>query len=413
MRNYLLLFLSLILIFAGFQSCKKESIVEKDFSLADRQMRSMLASLGESSKLPRSILPDGALDTVGIKDWTSGFFPGALWYMYEYTNDNFWKTAAEKNSEKLLPIQHYTEHHDVGFMMYCSYGNGYRLTNNESYKDILVNSAKSLSTRFRENAGIIQSWDFSRSWGGEPWHCPVIIDNMMNLELLFFASKITGDSLYRNIAVSHANKTMENQVRKDYSCFHVVNYDTITGKATGKGTRQGFTDNSAWARGQGWAIYGFTMVYRETGDKKFLDLARKMADFYINHPNLPEDGIAYWDFNVDQPGYTPQWNYTPGQYKEIPRDISAAAIVASGMLELSTHLGEEGQSYFVFAEKMLNSMSTRYTFKNGDNHHFILNHSVGNYPQHSEIDVPLVYADYYYLEALLRYKKIQEKKPVI
>jgi len=407
MKNRILFYL-FTLIFVCFMACsQKQSIVDENFKLADEQMRNMLTSVSGSDKLPRSVFPDGTLDTIGVKDWTSGFFPGVLWYMYEYTNDNFWKSAAKENSQKLLPIQYYTEHHDVGFMMYCSYGNGYRLTGDEFYKEVLVNSAKSLSTRFREKAGIIQSWDFSRSWGGQPWHCPVIIDNMMNLELLFFASKVTGDSVYRNIAVSHADKTLANQIREDYSCFHVVNYDTITGDAIGKGTRQGFADNSAWARGQGWAIYGFTMVYRETHDSKYLEAARKMADFYINHPNLPKDYVAYWDFNVDQPGYVPLWDYTPGQYNETPRDVSAAAIVASGLLELSTYLDEDGKTYLVSAEKILNSLSSKYVNNDKNKHHFILNHSVGNYPGHSEVDVPLVYADYYYLEALLRYKKIK------
>ena len=176
-------------------------------------------------------------------------------------------------------------------MAYCSFGNGYRLTANESYKKILLNSAESLSTRFIPMAGVIKSWDFSRSYSGTPWYCPVIIDNMMNLELLFFASKMGGNDKYRKIAISHADKTLKYHIRKDYSSYHVVNYDTLTGKMTDRGTRQGLADNSTWARGQGWAIYGFTMVYRETQDDKYLKVARKLADFYINNSDLPEDFI--------------------------------------------------------------------------------------------------------------------------
>lgn len=410
MKNWKLSFLPLVtlLLLSAF-SCKQKdkNFVDQNFEFAEQQMRNMLVSIEGSEKLPRSILPSGKLDTVGIKDWTSGFFPGTLWYLYEYTKDDFWKSAAEKQSSKLLPIQYYTDHHDVGFMMYCSYGNGYRLTNNEEYKDILINSAKSLSTRYREKAGIIQSWDFSRSWGDEAWNCPVIIDNMMNLELLFFASKVSNDKTFRNIAISHADKTLKNHIRDDYSSYHVVNYDTITGDMVGRGTRQGFSDNSAWARGQGWAIYGFTMVYRETQDKKYLDAAQKLADFYISHPNLPENKIPYWDFNVNQEGYIALWNYDSSKYKDIPRDVSAATIAISGMLELSSFLGENGKKYFDFAEEALKTLTSNYQYKGKGN--FILDHSVGNFPGNSEIDVPLNYADYYFLEALLRYQKLLTK----
>ncbi|WP_239063548.1 glycoside hydrolase family 88 protein [Bacteroides sp. 51] len=398
-----------VLCLISITSCKQpdKNFVDQNIEFADTQMRNLLSAVGDSEKLPRSVLPSGELDMVDIEDWTSGFFPGVLWYMYELTNDDYWKQAAETQSQKLLPLQYFTDHHDVGFMMYCSYGNGYRLTQNEDYKGILINSAKSLSTRFRKNAGIIQSWDFSRSWGGEAWRCPVIIDNMMNLELLFFASKVTNDDTFRNIAISHADRTLENHIREDYSSYHVVNYDTISGQATGLGTRQGFADNSTWARGQGWSIYGFTMTYRETRNPKYLEAAQRIADFYIQHPNLPEDKIPYWDFNVNEPGYTPLFGYDMNKYKIIPRDVSAATIAISGMLELSYILGEKGKKYYDFAEEALQSLSSHYLYKG--NHSFILDQSVGNFPGDSEITVPLIYADYYFLEALLRYKQLSVK----
>ncbi len=405
----------LILIIATLfllPSCKETISVEKDFDFAEKQTKKMLLDLDTIKNMPRSINPDGKLETVGIYDWTSGFFPGNLWYLYEYSHDDFWKKSAEKYTEKLVPVQHYTEQHDLGFMMYCSFGNAYRLTGDKKYKVILANSAKSLSTRFVPAAGVIKSWDFSRSWSGTPWHCPVIIDNMMNLELLFFVSKITNDDKYRKIAVSHADNTLKNHLRDDYSAYHVVNYDTLSGKMTDRGTRQGLADNSAWARGQSWAIYGFTMIYRETKDPKYLDAAKKAADFYLNHPRLPKDLIPYWDFNAGEPGYKSPWGYNSDEFPEIKRDVSAAAVTASALLELSTYVNEKDNRYYKSAEKILDSLQDKYRATPGKDN-FILEHSVGDYPRNSEIDVPLVYADYYYLEALIRYNRLKKGEPVV
>ncbi len=385
------------LLILNLSSCKAADIVKDNFNFSEIQYRKILTLLGNSDKLPRTALADGTLVNVGIKDWTSGFFPGSLWYIYEYTNNPFWKKAAEKQSEKLLPIQFYNGHHDIGFMMYCSYGNAYRLTNNDSYKTVLINTANSLCSRFMKTAGVIRSWDSHKSRNNDQLYCPVIIDNMMNLELLFFASKATGDDKYRKIAISHADSTLKYHIREDFSCFHVVNYDTITGKVTNRGTHQGYADNTAWARGQAWGIYGFTTMYRETKDIKYLNLAKNMTDFYLNHPNLPKDLVPYWDFN------------DPDIPNNVPRDASAAAIVASGLFEMSTYLGLEGKKYFSAAEKIIQSLSSNYRTISKDKHSFILKHSVGNKPKDGEVDVPLNYADYYFLEALLRYKKLTQK----
>src|SRR5690606_14617635 len=249
------------------------------------------------------------------------------------------------------------------------------------------------------------------SWDGETlWKYPVIIDNMMNLDLLFYVSKLTGDPKYRNVAISHADKTMKYHFREDYSTYHVVDYDAKTGEVLHQQTNQGYSDNSTWSRGQAWAIYGYTLMYRETKDPKYLEHAKNVADFYINHPNLPEDKIPYWDFNVEQEGYTPDWDYK-GQNKlnYIPRDASAAAITTSALFELSTFVeGEEKQKYFGAAEEMLKSLSSKeYLAEPGTNSGFLLKHSVGSFPHNNEIDVPLIYADYYFLEALLRYKNIK------
>jgi len=271
-------------------------------------------------------------------------------------------------------------------MLYCSFGNGLHLTNDPAYKAILIQGAKSLCTRFSPKAGVIKSWDHGKD------KFPVIIDNMMNLEFLFWTTKVTGDSSFYKIAVTHANTTMKNHFRPDNSSYHVLHYDTATGNVINKVTAQGYANESAWARGQAWGLYGYTMTYRETKDKKYLDQAVKIAEFFLNHPNLPKDKVPYWDFNAP----------------DIPntqRDASAAAIAASGLLELGGYV-KNGTKYIQAAEEMLISLSSpAYLAKLNTNQNFILMHSVGHKPAKSEIDVPITYADYYYVEALLRYDR--------
>jgi hypothetical protein len=268
--------------------------------------------------------------------------------------------------------------------MFCSYGNALRLTGNEAYVPVLVQSAKTLIARYYETVGSIRSWDFN----AEIWQCPVIVDNMMNLELLFWATKQTGDPVYRDIAIQHANTTLKHHFRSDYSSFHVVDYDTISGEVRQKNTHQGFADESAWARGQAWGLYGFTMCYRFTEDPRYLKLAEEIAGFILNHPRLPEDLVPYWDF--DAPGIPDE-----------ERDVSAAAIIASALYELSGY-SEEGDFFREKADGILKSLGSKYASPAGENFGFILAHSVGNKRGGTEVDVPLNYADYYYLEALLR-----------
>ncbi|WP_276501715.1 glycoside hydrolase family 88 protein [Terrimonas pollutisoli] len=410
-----LLLIGIILLYAFIPKPKSEKdkeFVGKVFRTAERQYADMLLHSKDFTQYPRTIDKNGQTMYVPISDWTGGFFPGSLWYLYEGTKDTSWKKEAIKWTESLENNQYNTSHHDLGFMMYCSYGNAYRVTKNEDYKKILIQSAKSLATRFNPKVGCIESWNSRLSWDGHTmWHFPVIIDNMMNLELLFFASKVTGDPSYRKIAIRHADVTMENHFRPDFSSYHVVNYDTLTGKVLNRQTCQGYADNSTWARGQAWAIYGYTMTYRETGDKKYLNLAKKLADFYINHPNLPKDKIPYWDFNVNQKGYKPDWKYDPNKLSYVPRDASAAAIVASALFELSSYLGKQGKMYNNFAVASLASLGSReYMAEPGSNGYFLLKHCTGSFPHNQEIDVPLVYADYYYLEALLRYRHLNKQK---
>ena len=267
---------------------------------------------------PRNSEPDGTLNLVPSKDWTSGFFPGELWFLYEYTQNNFWKKKAQQHTDILEKEKMNGSTHDMGFKVYCSFGNGYRLTQDEHYKEVLLQSARTLATRFKPAAGIIRSWDHSTA----KWVCPVIIDNMMNLEMLFWASEQTNNPKYREIAISHANKTLKNHFREDMTSYHVVSYLADSGEVESKGTFQGYADSSAWARGQAWGVYGYTMCYRFTKQQNYLDAAHKIARFIIDHRPSENDYVPYWDYDAPVT-------------KETPRDVSAAAVTASAMIELS------------------------------------------------------------------------------
>jgi len=361
--------------------------VAKQFKYAQEQTSYMLNTLKEADTSNGLVSPrtfeGGKLKLVNSKDWTSGFFPGILWYLYDYTHDEKWLNQAQLFTAKITNEQYNRTTHDLGFIIYCSFGNGYRLTKDESYKKVIIQAARSLSTRFNEKAGVIRSWDHNK----DKWKYPVIIDNMMNLELLFKATKLTGDSSFYKIAVSHANQTMINHFRPDYSSYHVVDYDPETGKVIQKNTAQGYSTESAWARGQAWGLYGYTMCYRETGDKRYLTQAQNIAKFIFNSPTLPKDLVPYWDYNDPAIPNT-------------PRDVSAAAIMASALYELSTY--SNGNDYKEKADVIMVNLSNYYKAPLSTNGDFILLHSTGNKPAKSEIDVPITYADYYYLEALLR-----------
>jgi unsaturated chondroitin disaccharide hydrolase len=370
---------------------ESSDIVLKVFQRAEVQLGNAVSQYQDLTLFPRSSNPDGTLIAVPAKNWVSGFFPGSLWYLYEFTEDEKWKSAAVKWTEALNEVQFHTGTHDVGFVINCSYGNGLRLSGEESYKPVMIQTAKSLSTRYNENVGCTKSWDWSNKW-----KFPVIVDNMMNLELLFEATKLSGDESFKNIAIDHANTTMEHHFRPDYSSWHVVDYDPETGEVLEKVTHQGISDDSAWARGQAWGLYGYVFCFREIKDQKYLDLAENIAQFIINHPNTPDDLVPYWDY--DAPGIPDE-----------PRDASAAALIASAFLELSTYSSQNGAQYFSYAERILESLSSdEYLAAPGTNNNFILKHCTGHKPQNSEVDAPLAYGDYYFLEALLRYKKLRK-----
>ncbi len=361
-----------------------------DENIIKIQAEQPLTDRGEKRVIPRTINKDGSLEVSPAGDWTSGFYPGVLWYMYELTGEAEWKEKAIKYTAELEDQQYNGSNHDVGFRMFSSYGNALRLTGDEAYIPVLEQSAETLIARYYENVGCIRSWNFN----GEVWQCPVIIDNMMNLELLFWASEQTGDPVYHDIAFSHALTTMNNHFRPDNSSVHVVDYDTINGDVRMKITHQGYADESAWARGQAWGLYGYTMTYRLTDHIDFLKQAEKIAAFLLEHPNLPDDLVPYWDF--DAPGIPDE-----------PRDVSAAAIMASALYELCRY-SENGAYYKEKADKIMESLGSTYASAPGENYGFILGHSVGAKPLDSEVDVPLNYADYYYLEALLRKKNLEQ-----
>ena len=337
---------------------------------------------------PRTVDKDGNLVMVPSQDWTSGFFAGELWYIYEYTKDEKWEKLARKFTAPLEKEKANKGTHDLGFMMNNSFGNGLRLTNDENYKAVLLEAAQSLISRYNPNAKTLRSWDHSK------WQCPVIIDNMMNLELLFWAFKETRDSTFYNIAVNHANTTMKNHFRSDYGTYHVVDYDTITGEVRHKETHQGYADESTWSRGEAWALYGYTAAYRETKNEAYINLARNIANFIFTNQNLPVDLIPYWDYNAP----------------EIPneeRDVSAAAITASALYELCSYKDEKAEQYKKWADTILENLTKNYRSTLSSNGGFLLLHSTGAKSLNSEIDVPLVYSDYYFIEALLRKQKIE------
>lgn len=374
--------------------------IKKVFKEVETQTELMLKSVPAAKADHMNLVSprtekDGRLVLVASKDWTSGFFPGLLWYLYGFTHQQSWATVARQYTAAIEREKFNGTTHDMGFKVYSSFGNGYRLTKDPAYKAVIITAAKTLSTRFNPTVGAIRSWDHNK----QKWAFPVIIDNMLNLELLFEATKLTGDTSFYHIADQHAKTTMKNHFRKDYSSFHVVDYDTLTGKVLQKTTHQGYSDASAWARGQAWGLYGYTMCYRETGNKVYLDQAENIARFILKNPHLPKDLIPYWDFDAPD---------IPNE----PRDVSAAAVIASGLLELSTY-SNKGKYYRKTATRILQQLTDHYRSAAGQHHGFILLHSTGSKPSNSEVDVPLNYADYYYVEALQRLENLDRHKPVL
>lgn len=373
---------------------------KKQLSYCDTQIKKTLDAIEGFGLMPRSIDTDATdWHKTDIYDWTSGFWPGILWYDYENTQNEEIRKAAIHYTESLVPLLE-PEHqgdHDLGFQFYCSFGNAYRLTKDDKYKQVLLKGAEKLAKFYVPQVGTILSWPNMVTKMN--WPHNTIMDNMMNLELLFWAAKNGGNKEYYDMAVSHAKVTKENQFRPDGSCYHVAVYDTIGGKFLKGLTNQGYSDSSLWARGQAWAIYGYTLVYRETGDKEYLRFTEKITDIYLKR--LPEDYVPYWDF--DDPAIP-----------DAPKDASAAAIVASGLLELVLleDNAEKAEKYMDAAVHMLLSLSSD-AYRSGIKKPSFLLHCTGNLPGGYEIDASINYADYYYIEALTRYKKMQVRHNIV
>ena len=372
---------------------EKPTKLDNAMANADEQLHYALKCTSEARKTakgnkvnPRSIDKDGNLVLVGPKDWCSGFFAGTLWQMYQYSHMQFWRENAVSNTWLIESAKWHKGTHDLGFMIGDSFGKAYQLTGEQSYRDVMLQAARTLCTRYSPKVGSIRSWDHN----ADRWTFPVIIDNMMNLEILFEAYKLTGDKSFYDIAVSHANVTIKNHFRDDYSSYHVVDYDPVTGTVRSRVTHQGYSDDSFWSRGQGWALYGYTMCYRYTHDLRYLEQAKNIAKFLFSLKNMPEDGIFFWDMKDPS-------------IPDVPRDASAAALVASAFYELQAYVGAElGKQYIAYADKIVNSLIDHYQAPVGSNQGFLLLHSTGNKPANSEIDVPINYADYFYMEALRR-----------
>lgn len=354
--------------------------------LASEKCLTMSSQLKEG-EMPRTFQGDTLVKS-NLKAWTSGFFPGTCWYTYLLGGDEKVMNAALIETEKLIDPLSYLTDHDAGFQVMCSLGHAYKITGEQKYRDAIRVAAKFLAARYSPTTGVIKSWD------DKNYSYPVIIDNMMNLELLTFAAREFGVNEWKDIAVSHADKTMKNHFREDASSYHLVDYNSETGEIVRKMTVQGYADDSAWARGQSWGLYGYTMMYAETGEIRYLEHAEKIAGYLM--PLLKNRPVPAWDFNAssdcdDQP------------------DASAAAVMASAFIQLSV-LTENLSMKDVYrnqAESILRELSkSEYLATSGEVGGFILKRSTGFYKKNREVDTPLTYADYYFMEALYRYSKL-------
>lgn len=390
------------------QACSAETdrvpevSVEQIMAFADSQLRILIDETdaaiernpigNRGAHVNSRAVRDGELFIIPSRDWTSGFMPGMLWYMYEYTGDDYWREHAIRHTLRIEPEKRNNSNHDMGFKIYCSFGNGYRLLSDPHYREVIITASEYLIERYNPTVGAIRSWDHNT----DKWDYPVIIDNMMNLEMLFRATQLTGDSTFYNVAVSHARTSMAELFREDHSSYHVVGFNPETGEVVARHTHQGAFHESAWARGQAWALYGFAMAYRFTGYPEFLEKAENVADFFLNHPRLPADLVPFWDF--DDPNIP-----------NTAMDVSSATIVASALYELSTMVPARSAHYKGYADRMLAGVFHNYRSPDGTNFGFLLEKSTGHLPHGYEIDVPLIYADYYFLEAALRKMRLEQQ----
>lgn len=401
MKNPIIILAAAAMLTACAESL--DSLSTRVYELAKVQFTAMDARLSDG-QTPRSY--DEAADTVinaNIRWWCSGYFPGSLWYVYEATGDEAIKTLAEKNTLKLSDICSLNTDHDIGFQVNCSYGNAFRVTSDSTYLPVMEAAAAKLAARMNPTVGCIKSWNSRQGC-----RYPVIIDNMMNLELLMVAANLFDCDSLRQVAYTHANTTMANHFRPDYSCYHLVDYVPETGEVDHKQTVQGYAHESSWARGQSWALYGYTMMYAFSQKEEYLAQAENVARYIL--PELPSDGIPYWDFNApgtpheiaaDAPGCPDNYEWKEGE--AVKRDASAGAVMASAFAQLSRLTPDKAlakQCHDMALTQVRTLASEEYLAEPGTNGDFLLKHSVGNLHKNHEVDVPLTYADYYFLEAL-------------
>jgi len=365
-------------------------VIDTVLELFVEKYRDFIGQHHDTTLFPRSY-ENGKMNLVSSRDWTSGFFPGILWYLYEYTGEDDFLRAARSWTNSLKEESYNTSTHDIGFIINSSFGQAYRLTKDDSYKEVLDTAARSLASRFNDHIGCIKSLDFF-----EGYNFPVLIDNMVNLEVLYKAWRWNHNNNFYRIANEHALKTMEMLFRPDFSAYQVIDFDLNSFEPDYKGAFQGYSDSSSWARGQAWGLYGFVMAFRETEDRVFLDQSIRIASYILGNQNMPDDCIPYWDFQ------------TP-DIPDAKRDASAAAILASALIDLSTFPEvQQPEHYLMIAEHIIKSLTVQgYVASRTENENFVLKHSVGNMPGKIEVDVPMIYGDYYFLEALMKHKNLK------
>ncbi|MBO4428186.1 MAG: glycoside hydrolase family 88 protein [Bacteroidales bacterium] len=377
----------LLILALAVCSCGTATIdVDKIVSLSGEQCRIMETFLSEDS-FPRSF-ENGKFVSSEAWWWCSGFYPGVCWYTYLLGKDPEIRDLALRQTAKLQDVSKLCRDHDLGFQVMCSSGFAYKETGDSLYLKTIREAAAKLAARYSPVTGVIKSWN------GNDGLYRVIIDNMMNLELLTYASRMFDVPEWKDIALSHARNTLKNHFRPNASSYHVVIYDEENGGVLKRITAQGYADESAWARGQAWGLYGFTMMYRETGEQEFLDQANRIAAFLL--PLLEKQPVPAWDFNAPAP-----------LNEQV--DASAGAIMASAFLELCQYAPNArlGAKYKKTGIRILEALSgDEYLCKPGECAGFLLKHSTGNLPKNSEVDVPLTYADYYFMEALYKYSQL-------
>ena len=372
----------------AFSSGHLDSLANNAVKVSIDHLEKSVDEVRDTTLFPTYATPQLTWKLIKADDWTSGFYPGCLWYAFEMSKDPQFEHWARQWTASLENEKINGETHDLGFKFMCAFGNGLRMGKGpvySKYQDIILTAANTLSKLYNPKLGCLRSnWDkltIENSF-------PVIIDIMMNLELLFWASENGGPSYFADYARSHAITTCRDFVRPDGGTYHIVRYDKNTGKIINKGTIQGAGDETTWSRGHAWGQYGMVVAYRYTKEKQFLDMAMQLADYFLR--NLPEDHVSAWDFQSDI------------KY----RDVSATCIVTSALFEMVNYIENDSlkKHYQKEAEAMLISLCSPPYFTAGLKTNCLLDHSTHHLPINSNVDVPAIFADYYFLEALVRYR---------